>query len=119
MNNMLETAIKNKIAIEMIEYLGEDSIEDVPYNIEYPATYIELMDENTRKEVIEHASHFDLQSDGYYQQTLGIATMKIFIRYFDEDFTNVTFTIEQFKKALKLLNIDIWDVLEMKYILHM
>ena len=103
----------------MIDYLGCDSIEDIPYSIDYPATYIELMDENTRKEVLKYASHFDLKSDGYYQQTLGIATMKIFIKYFDEDFTSVTFTIEQFKKALNILKVDIWDVLEMKYIFHM
>lgn len=122
MNNILETAIKNKIAIEMIEYLGEDSIEDVPYNIEYSHAYTKLIDDkSTQEEILEYAMNFGLEfeSDKKPYQMLTIATMIIFERYFNDDFVCSPFTIEQFKRSLKILKVDIWDVLEMKYVFNM
>lgn len=130
MNNILETAIKNKIAIEMIEYLGNASIEEIPMTIQYAEPYEHfLKEEQTTSEIIDYATSeyglqygWDRHSENFYippEEMLGLATEMIFYKYFDEDIIFNTFTIEKFKKSLKLLRIDIWDVLEMKYICHM
>lgn len=122
MNVELENAIKNKIAIELLDYLGYDSIEDLPYNIEYPISYKTLMrDDETKNEIEDRYKQYGFNNTDYinFTQEISIATMNVFEKYFDDEFACKPFTIKQLKEALTILGIDIWDVLEMKYMFNM
>ena len=122
MNAELENAIKKKIAIEMIGYLGYDSIEDLSYNIQYPIMYKELIKD---KETIDEIANgykeygFDNADNMTFEQAMTVATVIVFEKYFSDDFECDPFTIDQFKAALKILKLDVFDVLEMKYIFNM
>lgn len=121
MNTVIEKAIKFKIAIEMIDYLGNDGIEDLPYNIECPIGYAKLINnKETMKEINNSYEKYGFDgTDMIPNQVMTVATMLVLEKYFDEDFVHSPFTIQQFSTALKILELDVFDVLEMKYIFNM
>lgn len=122
MNTVLEMAIKNKIATEMIDYIGYDNIEDLPYNVKYPIMYKELIkDEETINEIMNGYKEygFDNADNMTFEQAMTVATVIVFEKYFSNDFKCTSFTVDQFKTALTTLRLDVFDVLEMKYMFNM
>ena len=122
MNPILETAVKNKIATTLIDYLGKYEISSLPDSVEFPEQYKFLIqDQETMSEITELCKEYefiDCDSLDFLEISYAITTT-VFENYFDDEFISKPFTIEQLKKALDILGIDIWDVLEMKYIFNM
>lgn len=122
MNTILETAVKNKIATTLIDYLGRDNITSIPDTVEYPAEYRFLLkDPETESEIKELCKEYmfrDYDTLDFLQISY-VITSAVFEKYFNDEFISMPFTIEQLRKALDILGVDIWDVLEMKYLFNM